>query len=318
MSRKLRYIPPGGSLVEVTCRTQQRRLLLRPSRELNEIVVGVLGRALDLYPVQLVAAAFLSNHYHLLLWVESSLVLSRFMCHLDGNLSREVGRLHGWPQSLWERRYDAIVVSDEEEAQVARLHYVLSQGVKEGLVRRPEDWPGVHCARSLRSGEPLDGFWFDRSREYAVRRLGKKPGRYSFAEPLSVEFRKLPCWRDLSDEEYRNRMADLIDRIADEAAESARQQGRSLPSTATCQRRICRQHPHSLPARPTDKSVAPAFHAYGRRARRKLRVAYAEFVAAFRSAAEQLQRGDRTARFPLGSFPPGLPYVTASSLARAP
>jgi hypothetical protein len=38
---------------------------------------------------------------------------------------------------------------------------------------------------------------------------------------------------------------------------------------------------------------------------------YAIFVAAFREAAEQLKAGDRSAKFPEGSFPPGLPFVKA-------
>jgi len=316
MSRKLRFIPPGGALVEVTCRTQQRRFLLRPSRELNETVVGVLGRALDLYPVQLVAAVFLSNHYHLLLWVEDTWVLSRFMCHLDGNLSREVGRLHDWPQTLWGRRYDCIVVSDEEEAQIARLRYILAHGAKEGLVARPEDWPGVHCANSLRSGEPLEGVWFDRSREYAARRSGKKLDRYSYADATRVEFQKLPCWQHLCDAEYRERVADMLDQIAEQAAEMRK--GSEMPSTATCQRRICRQHPHAMPDGPVEARIAPAFHAHGVQARERLRAAYAEFVGAFRRAAERLRQGDRSVRFPPGSFPPGLPYVATTRAARAP
>jgi hypothetical protein len=36
---------------------------------------------------------------------------------------------------------------------------------------------------------------------------------------------------------------------------------------------------------------------------------YGEFVAAYRKAAEKLQAGDRRAVFPLGSFPPALPFV---------
>jgi hypothetical protein len=34
---------------------------------------------------------------------------------------------------------------------------------------------------------------------------------------------------------------------------------------------------------------------------------YGLFLAAFRDAAELLKPGDRLARFPVGSFPPGLP-----------
>ena len=49
MSRSIRFNPEGGALVEVTDRTAQARLLLGPSWELNEIVIGVLGRAQRLY-----------------------------------------------------------------------------------------------------------------------------------------------------------------------------------------------------------------------------------------------------------------------------
>lgn len=51
MSRPLRFIPENGPLVHVTCRTIQSRFLLRPSPALNQIVVGVLGRAQRLYQV---------------------------------------------------------------------------------------------------------------------------------------------------------------------------------------------------------------------------------------------------------------------------
>jgi hypothetical protein len=43
MSRKLRYMHNPVATFEVTTRTLQSRLLLRPSTELNEIILGVLG-----------------------------------------------------------------------------------------------------------------------------------------------------------------------------------------------------------------------------------------------------------------------------------
>jgi hypothetical protein len=39
------------------------------------------------------------------------------------------------------------------------------------------------------------------------------------------------------------------------------------------------------------------------------REAYAWFVAAYREAAEKLRKGNLGARFPVGSFPPALPFV---------
>ncbi len=70
------------------------------------------------------------------------------------------------------------------------------------------------------------------------------------------------------------------------------------------------EDPHTRPNQ-TKKSPAPAYHAATKDARKSFWEAYSTFVAAFREAADKLKAGDRTARFPLGSFPPGLPFVTA-------
>jgi hypothetical protein len=48
-----------------------------------------------------------------------------------------------------------------------------------------------------------------------------------------------------------------------------------------------------------------------KKVRKALWAAYGTFFAAFREAAERWRAGDREAAFPVGSFPPGLPFVTA-------
>jgi hypothetical protein len=69
---------------------------------------------------------------------------------------------------------------------------------------------------------------------------------------------------------------------------------------------VLRQKPHTQPNK-TKKSPAPRFHAASKAIRDGLREAY----GLFRDAAELLKAGDRMARFPMGSFPPGLPFVRA-------
>ncbi len=134
MARRLRFIPEGGALVEVTCRTVQRRFLLRPSPELNDVIVGILGRAQRIYESVAIAAVFASNHYHLLLRVTDAKQLADFMRDINSGLALEVQRLTGWRHGIWARRYQAIVISDEPQAQAERLAYILSHGVKERLV----------------------------------------------------------------------------------------------------------------------------------------------------------------------------------------
>ncbi len=87
MSRHLRFIPEGGALVEVTCRTIQGRLLLCPSPQLNDIILGVLGRAQVKFPVDLVAYEFSSNHFLQLLRVDHAKQLSDFMFYFNSKLA---------------------------------------------------------------------------------------------------------------------------------------------------------------------------------------------------------------------------------------
>jgi hypothetical protein len=143
------------------------------SKTFNEQAIGVLGRAQRRFKVRCGGVVFLGNHYHLLLWVQDSEQLRQFMEYVNGNMARKVGRLVGWRDKIWARRYQAILVSEEERAQVARFRYVVAHGVKEGLVRHVRDWPGIHMARTLLDGEPLKGYWHNRTLEYADRQAGE-------------------------------------------------------------------------------------------------------------------------------------------------
>ncbi len=303
MARDLRFIPPG-SLVQITSRTIQGRFLLRPSRDLNETVLGVLGRAARRYDVEVCAFVFLSNHAHLLVRPRDAEQLSLFMGYLNGNLAKEAGRLHTWRQKFWGRRYRPIVVSDEEEAQVARLRYVLSQGCKERLVRSPRDWPGASSTEALLDGRTIRGVWFNRTREYEARRCGERPGKYEFASEEEMKLVALPCWTDLPECELRERIATMVREIEAETRRALRESN----TTVLGKRRILRQNPHDRPSL-SSRSPAPRFHAATWEARKALELAYFTFRLAYRQAVEDLLSGLRAAEFPRGAFPPRLPFA---------
>ena len=142
MGRPLRFVR-RGEIVEVTTRTIQGRLLTRPSKDLNEIFLGIVGRALVLYPdIKIFCIVVLSNHYHMLLKTPDGKVLRAFMNFVNGNLGKKVGRLHSWWEKFWGSRYRCIPVVDDD-AVLKRFRYILAQGCKEGLVASPRHWPGV-------------------------------------------------------------------------------------------------------------------------------------------------------------------------------
>lgn len=310
VSRRLRFVPEGGALVEVTSRTVHARYLLAPTEEFRSVVVGVLGRAQRLYGVALHAFVFMSNHYHLLVSVESAQQLARFMNYVNSNLAREAGRLVDWKDKFWSRRYQAIVVSEEEAAQVDRLTYLLSHGCKEDLVARPQDWPGAHSVEALLSGRPLVGRWINRTAECEARRRGRACGLREFATREMVELSPLPCWSKLPAEVCRRLVAELVEAVIEKTAARHDQDG-SRPRGAEL---VLGQHPHDRPEAPK-RAWAPPFHTVTKAARQALVEAYAWFVAAYREAAARLRSGKSEVHFPPGSFPPPHPFVRCSSEA---
>jgi REP element-mobilizing transposase RayT len=301
MARPLHQVPTG-SLVEVTNRTVDGRFLLRPSRDVNDIALGILARAGRLYRVGVCAFNFLSNHYHLLLRPADAQALRGFMTYLDTNLSKEIGRLRGC-RGLWRRRYHHALVSDEPEAQLGRLRYVLSQGCKEGLVRSPKDWPGASCVEALTAGRTIRGLWFNRTAEHKARKCRKPVGKYEHAEVETLELVPMPCLEALTPQERRARCADLVRDIEAETRARIAETGKAPLG----KRRILRQDPFARPAH-FEPSPAPRFHAAAWEVRKGLELAYHEFRTAYRQAADDLRAG-RRALFPPDCFPPPLPFT---------
>jgi len=214
------------------------------------------------------------------------------------------GESHG--TSPWSRRYYAIVVSDEEGAQQERLKYILSNGVKEGLVEKARQWPGVHCIKALLEGAPLVGQWFDRTQEYAARQRNEELKRLDYATAYEVQLTPLPCWKDLSPELRRQRIAELVRECDAEAAERRAKTGRPPIGPAA----VLQQQPHATPMT-TKRSPAPLFHAASKRVRAELYSFYWGFVGAFREASARWRAGDRSVVFPGGCFPPAPGFVDA-------
>ena len=310
--RKLRNIPAGGALVEITTRTLQGRFLLKPSREFNQIVVGVLAQALKQADgVKFCGAVCLSSHYHALLHVPDAEQMARFANYFNGQLGRLVARLRNWPDKVWSCRFQAIVITDEEEAHEARLRYLLAHGLKEDLVWELRDWPGIHLAKNIVDGEPLRGYWIQYEKLSAARAAAQRRGEdpqtvdpMRFAVHYEVPVEPLPAWADRPFEEYRAYVEDLAEQIEQATRDRRRKDKPFVPG----RRRILKADPHHRPER-LKRSPAPAFHASTAKALKVLRDAYAWFVEAYRVAAEQLKAGNREVEFPPGCFPPGLPFV---------
>jgi hypothetical protein len=252
------------------------------------------------------AFIFLSDHFHMLLSPLNAKQLSDFMGYVDSNIARKAGRLARWRDKFWGRRYQSIVISNEEAVQESRLRYILANGCKEGLVASPRDWPGASVTSALlRGAKTLKGKWFNHTKEYRSRKSRLNTPSESIEV---VTLSPLPCWTGLTEVEIRQRVLTIVKDIEKETAQMHAEKG-TAPKGA---KKVVKQYPHDVP-KDMKYSPSPQFITATREAMRELRKAYKNFVAAYREAADKLRAGHLTATFPPNSFPPPQPYVPAEA-----
>jgi REP element-mobilizing transposase RayT len=99
-----------------------------PSEELNTIVRGIIARGVRQHGVEVSYFITMSTHLHVLISARRGRQISRFMNFINSNIAKEAGRLYGWREKFWGRRYRLIPITDEPEAQIARLRYLLAHG----------------------------------------------------------------------------------------------------------------------------------------------------------------------------------------------
>ena len=289
MSRPLRYQPGEWSTVFVTGRCIHSRFLLTPSPRVNSLINGILARGCTRYEVRLHAMCFMSNHYHLLLSSQDAASTSSFMQFILSNIAREIGRLRNWREKFWGRRYRASVVLDEA-AQIDRLKYILSNSVKEGLVKHPRYWPGIHCYRHLAEGTKLHGIWINRTLRYQRPDLTEED--VTSQSVLNLE--PLPCLEYLPKHEYQQTIKTLTRDTLDECDLSQRFMGT---------KRILAQHPLAAPDC-VNRSPAPLVHCICPMLKQEFVKAYRAFVGAYKEAYQRILKMKLSTEFPDGSLPP--------------
>lgn len=140
MSLPRRQLP--GQTHMITRRCVQRRLLLTSSPIVDAIVRYCLALCLSESEVQLYAFVFESNHYHMLLGDPEG-KLSKFVERFDCLVARALNAHYGRGEAFWKPGSFNNTEIHDQETLIEKLVYVYLNPVKDGLVARPEQWPGL-------------------------------------------------------------------------------------------------------------------------------------------------------------------------------
>ena len=303
MGRPLRCSSPWQP-TEITARTIHGRYLLRPSKKVNELILGIIGRAQTMHDVELYGVVVLSNHIHLVMSAKSSSEQSNFLRYVLGNIAREIGKLHSWRDKFWARRHRAIPILDDI-ALDERMRYLLGHSVKEGLVADPVQWPGVHSVAALCSGSDLFGIWYDRTAQYQAKKSGTATREKDFGTRYDVVLSPIPKLRAESTCKIQRYYRQLTESAKEEAVLNLSGQRRQFVG----RRQVLRHHPHDLPKNVV-LTPAPICHSSSPELVCQFREAYAGFVAAYRDAMKRLMGQLPNANFPNQALLPGAIPIT--------
>lgn len=297
MGRRIR-IQQEKAIHFVTNRCFQQRFLLRPSKEVNRIILGCLARAAAMHHVRLYAFVFMSNHFHML--VQAPFMnLPEFMRDFQSSLAREVNRLHGREGDFFERRYASEQILDDE-AFLDRLRYTLNNPCNDHLVRQIEDWPGVSSWDFHTTGEPIVGEWLDRRELRRLRRKDDSACIKDAYETYTLKLTTPPMFDELDAVSARAKICEHIVQGARELQkERARRRIKCVGPA-----KVMGKHWSDRPKTPK-KSIRPLCHSGCAKLRRAHREQVWATTDAYKDAMGRWREGKSNPSFPDGTIPPG-------------
>jgi putative transposase len=276
----------AGATYLVTRRCTQRQMMLRPSVETNRVFLYCLAVAAERAGIELHAFVVMSNHWHAVL-TDPEARLPEFLHLLHRLVASCMNASLGRTENFWAAEHASVVALESADDVLEKIAYVITNPTAAGLVRSPEEWPGVITTRL---GE---------------HHVATRPGLYfrqhgaTLPERMRIDCTVPPILRELGAETTVRRLRVLVARNIRQAQSKVRDNGRTFLGadgartmspwrTAAKPEPLRRRRPTLAARDPRDRKAALA----------RLRV----FRTTYRAALIRWRSGDRSAHFPNGTY----------------
>jgi REP element-mobilizing transposase RayT len=281
-----RQILPGTTYL-LTRRCAQRQLLLRPSREVNQIVRFCLAYAAQSYAIRLHAYIALSNHTHIVA-TDTHGNLPEFMHWVNEYIAKCVNAHLGRWESFWAPgSYSAVRLCDPDSV-LDKMVYVYTNAVEAGLVRSAREWPGAKSLPEELVQPPVE--------------IERPTGFYRADGPVPAKVR---LQFDLPDalEDSGTDPVQLLERAVQEREIEIRGARREDGLGFLGRRRVLKQSPFRRPRSVEPRrGLNPRVAAGDKWHRIEVTQRLLEFAEAYREARERYLHGDFSVLFPWGTY----------------
>ena len=272
----------------LTRRCTQRQFLLNPGKLTNRIVLYVLGWATQKHRISLHLFNYLANHEHLQL-TDPYAAISEFSRDLHMYIAKARNASLGRWENLWDNSKPSYVRLEDAQAIRENTQYILTNPVKDGLVRRVQDWPGaVSLPRFLDGGRI---------------RVKRPPVFFKdfdlWPDEVVIELPRPAGFEDMTTQEYRRMVTDDTKQVEHRVQAEYDSKGKHFLGPKT----ILRQSPYDRPkTKEPRRRLSPRVKTKDKWRRIESLQRITTFEAEYWVALLEFRSGNFQVEFPFGTY----------------
>lgn len=282
MTRPRQVLP--GQFHLITRRCTQRQFLLRPDDRINNAIAYCLAHASKNCDIDVLLITVESNHHHTVIFDRNGR-FPEFIEQFHKLVAKCVNFRRGRRENLWASGPTCVTRLLDYQTVLAKLAYTAGNPVKDLLVERATQWPGLNGYRYLVNRKPLQ--------THRPRFFFRDDG--SWPDELTLTF-AIP--RELGEpDEVIAELTALVTALEEETRQLRLKNGARVLGRKFCLQQPWRSSPDTVEA---PRRLRPQFA--GRRAALKAALReYLEFLAAYRDAFKEWRKGN-ACTFPEGTY----------------
>jgi putative transposase len=272
----------------ITRRCTQRQFLLRPDLATNNAFTYCLAVAVQRSGVWPIFTAAESNHHHT--GIHDPLgTYPAFLEHFHKLLAKCMNSLRGRWENFWSSEQTSVVRLVDPADVLDKMVYALTNPVKDNLVAKVTDWPGVNAFETLVSGGSITAV----RPAHFFREDGPMP------ETVTLTFSRPPELASMSHEEFAGMLRSRVE-AAEADAEAKRQaKGVRVLGRQAILDQDWRDSPSSHEPR---RELNPRVAAKNKWSRIEALQRNKDFGNVYRRAFEALRKGIKDVLFPAGTY----------------
>jgi putative transposase len=199
----------------ITRRCTQRQFLMRPDPETNNAFIYCLGVAAQRCGIDVLFTVANTNHHHTGIYDRNG-NYPAFLEYFHKLFAKCQNTLRGRWENFWSSEQTSVVRLVDASSILDKMTYALTNPVKDDLVEKAHEWPGVTAYDAIVDDQKLTA--------RRPRHFFREDGTI-MPEAVSLSFKRPEAFADLSQAEFASLVRENVRRVEESAALDRKSRG---------------------------------------------------------------------------------------------